>query len=228
MGNDLTSELYEQETITIVIAERFRLVRAGLRALISQEPRFRVLGEVARPDSFEEAIRSFRPDLLVAEVCYDGDHVLPQLKMLCSMPEPKARVLVVSNHEEPVLIRQTMQTGVHGYLPASATVEELHSALLTVARGGSYLHPSLGWSVLDAHLASVITPRESEVIRLIARGYTTHEVADAMFISPRSVEGARASVRQKIGARTRAELFTFAHDHGYLQAGCAKRPSTVR
>lgn len=228
MGTDPTGEFLEQETITVVIAGRFKLVRAGLRALISQEPRFEVLGEVEHPDGIEETIRSLQPSILVSEVCYGGDHILPQLKILCGSPDLKAKTLVVSAHEEPLFIRQTMQTGVHGYLPASATAGDLHAAVRAVAGGGRYLHPSLAWSVLDANSTESITPRERNVINLIARGFTTHEVAEAMFISPRSVEGARASVRQKIGVRTRAELFTFAHDHGYLQVRCAIRPSPGR
>jgi two-component system, NarL family, response regulator NreC len=218
----------EQSPLTVVIAEQSGLVRAGLRALIANEPRCRVLAEVASPSGFDDAIRSHRPDLLVSEVCYRGVHALSQLEELCRRPEPSARVLVVSGHEEPTLVRETMQTGVHGYLPTSATVEELLSAVRTVADGGRYLHPSLGCSVLDANWTNCITPREGDVINLMARGFTTHEVADRLFISPRSVEGARASVREKVGAKTRSELFTFAHKHGYLLSGCVASLPTVK
>lgn len=208
---------------SVVVAEPKGLVRAGLSALLAQETRCEVMGEATGFADIVSVVNVYAPHVLVTDVCFDGVHNYGQLAQLSDTQSGRIRVLVVSDHDEPHVIRETMRAGVCGYLPKDATVEELHTAVCTVADGDSYLHHRLGCLLVGCDVSEndTITAREESVVTWAARGLTTEEVAARLFISARSVESARASIREKVGATTRAEIYTFARQQGFLNSSCS-------
>jgi DNA-binding NarL/FixJ family response regulator len=137
---------------------------------------------------------------------------------------PKVRVLLLTVHEDPALLREALRAGAAGYVIKRAVESELINAIRATATGDLYVHPSMTRSLLEdtgpapanrGELA-ILTPREIEVLRLIAAGYTNIQIADLLSISPRTVETHRANVRSKLHLDSRAELVRFAARHGLL------------
>ena len=211
--------------IRILIADDHGLMRAGLRALLEDEQDIQV---VAEGESGEEALRltgELQPDMVLLDIGMpgmDGIETTRRLKRL----NPQLRVLILTVYEEESLLREAMQAGASGYILKRAAEEELVTAIRAVWRGGTYIHPAMtGYLLKDLSPRSAskkegleeLTPREREVMRYILRGYTSRQIAEALVISTRTVEGHRASIFGKLGLKNRVELLEFAEKHGLMK-----------
>jgi len=209
----------------ILIADDHGVLRAGLRALLNAESDLEVVGEAADGNQALELARTLRPDVVVLDISMpgpDGIEVTRQLKG--EMPD--VRVLVLTVHEDDSLLRAAIRAGASGYIIKRAVEAELISAIHAACRGDLYVHPAMTRALLydllpepmsDDTLVEALTPREIEVLRLVATGYTNRQIAEELTISVRTVESHRASVMDKLDLHSRVELVRYATKQGLLE-----------
>ena len=207
----------------VALCDDHAVVRSGLRRILEAEDGLEVVGEAGTAEEAVALARATHPDVFVMDLGLPGIGGVEATRRVCCI-SPDTRVLVLTVHADLGYLRQAFEAGATGYLVKDAAVGELLQALRTVAAGGQYVHPPLGAALLspDAPPArpggpgGELSDRELKVLRLIALGHTHAEVADALFVSARTVETHCAHIHQKLGLRTRAELVRFARDAGLL------------
>jgi two-component system response regulator NreC len=210
--------------IRILIADDHGVLRAGLRALLDAEPNLEVVGEAADAHSVLDLAGDLRPDVAVLDINMpgpDGIETTRQLKELL----PDVRVLILTVHEDEGLLRAAVRAGASGYIVKRAVGTELIDAICAVWRGELYVHPAMTRNLLkelhptlasDEISVETLTPRESEVLRLVAEGHTNRQVAELLTISVRTVESHRANLMGKLGLDSRVELVRYAKRHSLV------------
>jgi DNA-binding NarL/FixJ family response regulator len=208
--------------IRILIADDHGVLRAGLRSLLALEEDFKVVGEAA---SGEEALALsgyLQPDVVLMDISMgemDGIEATGRL----AEQLPTARVLLLTVHQDPALLHEAIAAGAAGYISKRAVESELINAIRAVAGGDLYVHPSMTRALLkDRSPESVeaplirLTPREREVLKRVAEGYTNRQIADLLHLSPRTVETHRANLKAKLHFKSRVELVRYAAGLGLL------------
>jgi two-component system, NarL family, response regulator NreC len=212
-------ELSATDPITIVLADDHRVVRSGLRVLLDSDQRFTVLGEAGDVAGAVQQVRDCRPRVLVLDLNMGGESSLETIPQLRA-DWPETQIVVLTMQEDPAFARAALRAGALGYVLKDAADDELMDAVQLAARGQTYLNPQVGARLAaqppeDSHPDN-LSPRESEVLKLIALGHTNTEIAASLFLSVRTVESHRAHIQQKIGLTTRAELVGYARERGLL------------
>jgi DNA-binding NarL/FixJ family response regulator len=190
--------------IQILIADDHGVLRAGLRALLESEPDMQVVGEAADGREALRLVEELRPEILLLDVSMPGIDGIDTARQL-KKSHPKTRVLILTMHEDVVLAREALQAGASGYLIKRAVESELISAIHAVARGDMYLHPAVARALLQDTWPAPpaprpLTPRESEILRLVAQGQTNSQIAETMNLSLRTVEIHRMNLMRKLEA----------------------------
>ncbi|MBN1179428.1 MAG: response regulator transcription factor [Anaerolineae bacterium] len=211
--------------IRILVADDHGVLRAGLRALLDAEPDMTVVGEASDGDTTLRLVLARQPDVVLLDVSMpdaSGIEVTRQLKAA----HPDARVLILTVHEDVALLREAIRVGASGYIVKRAIESELITAIHAVHRGELYVHPSMTHALLqqapspppaDTALVEQLTPREIDVLRLIARGHTNRQAAELLTLSVRTVETHRANIMEKLGAQGRVDLVRYAQEHNLLE-----------
>lgn len=206
--------------ITIVLADDHQVVRSGLRMLLESDGRFAVVAESGDVTATLETVRRCRPQVLVLDLNMGGESSLDSIPQLRA-DTPDTQIVVLTMQENPAYARAALRAGAVGYVLKDAADADLMIAVERAATGRTYLTPQLGASLASAPSESEsrpgnLSPREVEVLRLIALGHTNAEIASALVLSIRTVESHRAHIQQKIRLNTRAELVAYAREHGLL------------
>src|SRR6201996_4168546 len=206
--------------ITIVLADDHRVVRSGLRMLLESDGRFTVLAESGDVAGTIEAVDRCRPRVLVLDLNMGGESSLESIPQLRG-GAPETQIVVLTMQDNPAFARAALRAGAVGYVLKDAADAELMSAVELAAEGRTYLNPELGAKLAAEPVEADtrpdnLSPREAEVLKLIALGHTNSEIASSLFLSVRTVESHRAHIQQKIRLTTRAELVAYARDHGLL------------
>lgn len=212
-------------SIRILIADDHGILRAGLRSLLNAEPDLIVVGEAGDGALALEMTRELNPDVLLLDISMPGPsgiEVTRQAKQI----QPDLRVLILTVHEDESLLQEAIQAGAAGYIIKRAVESELINAIHAIWRGDLYIHPAMTRALLKGVTTSLpasvdtpvepLTPRETEVLRYIALGYTNQQIADTLQISVRTVEGHRANLMDKLGLKARLELVRYARQQGLL------------
>ena len=215
--------------IRVLIADDHAVLRAGLRMLLDAEPDIEVVGEARDGLEVLTRVRALAPDVLLLDLAMPGMGGLEVLRRVREM-SPQTRVLILTMHEEEEYLREALRAGGAGYVLKRAAAEELLSAIRAVYHGGVYLHPEHTRRLLEEMVSREVhgpepetetepplSPREREVLRLIALGYTNQQAADALYLSVKTVETYRARLMAKLGLRTRAELVRYALQRGWIR-----------
>jgi DNA-binding NarL/FixJ family response regulator len=212
---------------TIVIAEDHTILRAGLRELLSSDPSLEVIGEAANGIEAMQAVERLQPDLLMLDLGMpkvDGLSVLKEMKRAARA----TRILVLTMHRSEQYILEAFKNGADGYCLKEDSPGELLVAVKSVLAGKSHISSDISGKVLRGYLndpdcgeairpvASRITSREREVIKLVGEGYRTREIAELLCISPKTVEKHRANIMEKLGAHSSVELAVYAAGMGLV------------
>ena len=207
--------------ISILIADDHRIMRAGLKSLLYFEKNMEVVGEATTGEEAIIAVQSLHPDVILMDIGMPGNENLEALREI-TQNMPGTRVLILTMHEDVVLLQECLRAGAAGYIVKGAAESELVDAINAVAKGIIYVHPSLMRALIelptgrDSHVTpdpDQLTSREIEILRFIAQGYTNRQVADTLLISIRTVETHRANLMEKLNLHSRSELIRYANTH---------------
>jgi DNA-binding NarL/FixJ family response regulator len=207
-----------------VLADDHALVRAGVRALLEKIQGVEVLAEAGDGREALELIGKFKPDVVLLDIAMPELSGLDVLRQTVTQL-PNIKVIVLSIHETEEYAVHALRSGAAGFLPKTAASVELELALKTVVRGGRYLSPQISkLSQSDQHSASDVrpmitelTPRQSEVLEMIARGLSTKDIARALKISAKTVETHRAQLMERLKIYEVAGLVRYAIRAGLVR-----------
>ena len=209
--------------ITIVLGDDHNIVLKGLRALLESQPGFSVIGEATDGLKVSNLAEQLKPDILVVDLMMPGlsgfDVARRVVKRL-----PKTRVIILSMYSSEPHVVEALQSGAMAYVVKDASPEELATAIREVSAGRRYLSAPYSNELIDTYLKrpggvdpyDTLTPREREVLHLVAEGMTSGEIAGRLFISPRTAESHRANLMRKLGLRSRTDLVRFAFQRGIV------------
>jgi|RhiMetdeSRZDD1v2_1073273.scaffolds.fasta_scaffold25594_6 DNA-binding NarL/FixJ family response regulator len=201
---------------TLLLADDHAIVMEGLASLLRGE--FSLVGAVADGARLIEAARQHRPDIIVTDVAMPGMSGLEALRQLRA-EAINAKVVFLTMHADAQLAAEALRAGAAGFVVKHAAGKELVAAIHTVLRGGRYLPAQLASGVLTAlangepQEVGSLTPRQRQVVTMIAEGLTMKEVAAALGLSPRTVEAHKYQVMQTLGLQTTADLIRYALEH---------------
>jgi DNA-binding NarL/FixJ family response regulator len=205
--------------VRILLADDHVLVADALKSLL--EPTYEVVGLVADGRALLEAAKRLKPDLIVVDVGMpqlNGLDATRQIKRLL----PSVKVMVVTMNEDSALVAEAFRAGASGYILKHSAAQELLQAIQEVVRGASYLSPRITQGAVSALLrgdnadserARDLTPRQREVIQLLAEGRSMKEIADILTISLRTVAAHKYRVMEMLDIRTNADLYRYAVKH---------------
>jgi two-component system response regulator NreC len=206
--------------IRVVLADDHALMRRSLRALLEGEEDVDVVGEAGELASAVRHVQARQPNVLVLDIRMPDGSSVETIKKLRERA-PDTQVVVLSMNDSPVFGQRALTSGALGFVLKEHADSELPEAVRAAASGAEYISPRVA-PRLEALRRSIaeddLTPREVEVLRLIALGHTSVEIAGKLHISPRTVESHRARIHSKLGLATRAELVRHALGRGLLRA----------
>jgi DNA-binding NarL/FixJ family response regulator len=204
---------------SVVLADDHAMFREGVKKIIQQIADVTVSGEAKDGLELLELLKKSCPHLVVLDLS------MPNLRGLEAIREikrtyPQVKVLVLTMHKKKEFIRQAMRDGADGFLLKEDAGSELFRAVQTVRNGGKYLSPLLGvaWLSLaaDKDQTEILTIREREVLKLLAEGKRTNEIAAALYISPYTVRRHRSNIMTKLDLKTLADLLKYAISKSYV------------
>lgn len=211
--------------IRIVVAEDHAMIRAGFAALIDAEPAMRVVGQAADGAQAVALTRQHHPDVVLMDVQMPGTNGLEATRQILQDASlASTRVLVVTTFDVDEYVYEALQAGASGFLLKGMQPVELIHAINVVVQGDALLAPSVTRRMIDefararaprsSQLASSVTDREREVLRLLARGRSNQEIADALYVSPFTVKSHVSSLLMKHQLRDRVQLVVLAYESG--------------
>ena len=207
-----------RHSTSVVLVDDHPVVRDGLSYLLGEQSDFRVLGEAANADEALRVIRETGPDLLILDLSLEGQDAIPLIERLRE-ERPALRILVLSMHDEELYAERLLALGIKGYVMKQEEPSEFLRALRKVAAGETYLSARLsarlaGRAGRGARGAPVqggrLTPREEDVLRLVAEGLGTREIATRLEMSVKTVDSHRRNIREKLGLATSRDLVRYA------------------
>ncbi|HKI86552.1 MAG TPA: response regulator transcription factor [Thermoanaerobaculia bacterium] len=210
--------------IRILIADDHAVVRSGLREILRSDAELEVVGEAENGDETLSLAPALHPDVVLLDITMPPDGGIETARRLHEN-QPDVMVLIVTMHENHALLEEALRVGAVGYLIKRAEESEILSAIHAVSRGEMYVHPSMTRALLhkpepaqperEAPIEP-LTPRELDVLRLLAKGNTNKQSAALLGISVRTVENRRANLLGKLGISSRVELVSYAEEHDLI------------
>ncbi|MBA2393603.1 MAG: response regulator transcription factor [Ktedonobacteraceae bacterium] len=238
----MTTEPVEIAQLRILLADDHDILRQGLKLLLEAQPDLRVVGEARTGRSTLEQVAALQPNIVVLDISMpdiDGLKACQQIRK----QYPAIQVLILTMHESEEYFLQALRMGATGYLVKKAAPAELCAAVRIVAQGGAFLYPGLAKALVRAYVQqspqanqknlpdtptqqpggaklsqvfSALTPRELEVLKLVAEGHTNQEIADLLVLSIKTVQAHRANVMDKLGLHDITHLVRFAIHYGLI------------
>jgi DNA-binding NarL/FixJ family response regulator len=212
--------------IRILLADDHALVRRGLRMVLDSQPDLEVVAEVG--DGAQAVQRALLPDVDLAIL----DVTMPRMTGLAAARElgrqrPELRVLILSMHENEQFLYEALKAGASGYVLKSAADRDLVEACRAARRGEPFLYPGAVTALIrdfldrerngDSLREDPLTPREQDIVKLIAESYSNQQIADALVISVKTVERHRANILEKLGMHDRVQLTRYAIRRGLIE-----------
>ncbi len=213
--------------IRVMIADDHAILRAGLRMLVNAQADMEVVSEAFDGEKAVQTARETRPDVALLDLTMPrvgGMKALQEMARDCR----ETRVLVLTMHDDPAYLRSALAAGASGYLLKRAVDAELIAAIRAVHRGGVFVDPRLANILVQDVLekrskknspkrpVNILSQRELQVLTLVARGYTSAEIAKQIFVSVKTIETYRSRLAEKLGLRSRRDVIRFAVQMGLL------------
>ncbi|MDB5983157.1 MAG: LuxR family transcriptional regulator [Pseudomonas sp.] len=204
----------------LLLVDDHVLIRAGVRALVSDIPGYAVIGEANDGAQLLDLARQLRPDIILLDISMKDTNGLDALEKLLPVL-PDSKVLILSMHTDPQMIMRALEMGAHGYLLKDATGTELEQALEALRNNERYLSPAIAHTVINQALISAqtsrpeqvethnLTARQLEILRLIVRGKSTREIASGLGLSIKTVETHRSQIMKRLQIYDVAGLVLF-------------------
>jgi len=212
--------------IRIFIADDHAVFRNGLKMLLEKEPDFEVVGEAENGFDTIRVVKEIELDVLLLDVSMPGlaGAKVAEEVLKC---KPKLNIVVLTMHEDEYYLQEFFRLGVQAYVLKKSTGTDVAQAIRAVQKGKRYVDPSLADLVISSYVGrqpkkqrtqrlDLLTPRELEVLKLLAYGHTNGEIAEKLCISERTVETHRTNIMAKMEFKSRADLVRFAIDNGML------------
>jgi DNA-binding NarL/FixJ family response regulator len=205
----------------VLLADDHALVRAGLRALLDRIPNVEVVGEAEHGAEAVKLAAQLRPDVVMMDLSMPILNGIEATRRTVKL-RPRPRVLVLSMHDDTEYVRKALSAGASGYLLKTAPRRELELALAAVIRGEIWISPSISRSVIDdigrrAPHHDELTPRQREILQLIAEGHTTKQIARRLHIGVKTVETHRAQLMERLDIHNIAGLVRYAIRSGIIR-----------
>ena len=207
----------------ILVADDHTLVRAGLTSLIARLPEMEVVGEAADGRQALRMVRDLLPDIVLMDISMPGLNGLEAAERIHGI-HPKTKIIILSMHANEEYVAQALKAGASGYLLKDAATAELEMALKSVSMGQFYLSPAISRQVVDNFLhggptgVDVLTPRQREILQLIAEGKSTRDIAETLHLSVKTVETHRAQLMDRLDIHDVAGLIRYALRKGLITA----------
>lgn len=209
--------------ITMVLADDHVVLRVGLRAFLEEQtdPTIEVVGEASTGEEAIDLVERLRPDILLLDLAMPGLGGMGATIELRRRGS-QVRILILTQYAESVYLRRVLEAGANGYILKTARGEELLSAIRAVMTGGTYIDPSLAGKLVNRTLSDKdppasdeeayarLTPRERQVLKLVAEGYSNKEIAASLDLAVKTVMAHRANLMDKLDIHNRSKLIQFA------------------
>ncbi len=205
-------------SIRILIVDDHSVLRAGIRALLDMQPDFEVVGEAGNGQEAIARVRELRPDVVLMDIGMPGMDGLAATREIKSF-QPDTKILILTQHENKEYVLPSLKIGASGYVLKRADGDELLQAIRRLFAGETFFDPRVTGLLADNDRHSVqkavdpfdtLTEREREVLIMLARGSTYQQIADALFITVKTVDFHRANIMRKLGISSRSELVRYA------------------
>jgi two-component system, NarL family, response regulator NreC len=213
------------DTIRILLVDDHSVLRAGLRALLDSEPDMRVVGEASTGEEALDRVSLLKPDVVVMDLSMPGMGGLEATRQIAANG---TRVLVLTMHAEDEYLLAVLEAGGSGYVRKTSADQDLTQAIRTVSRDEVFLYPNAAKLLLQGYRVrgepsapdplQKLTERERDVMMYTAEGFSSSEIGEKLFISPKTVDTYRSRIMEKLGLTHRSELVRHALQAGLLKA----------
>ena len=205
------------KTVRILIVDDHSVVRRGVRAMLAQNRRWKICGEAAGGDEAVEKAKRLRPDIVVMDITMDNVSGLEATRQILRA-STHSRILILTMHESEQVVAEVLKAGAHGYVLKSDADRDLLAGIQALAQGGTFFTSKVARMVVDGYLESrsrtadsqTLSPRQREVLRLLAAGKANKEVAFELGISSKTIEVHRRDIMQKLGFTSFSDLVRYA------------------
>jgi DNA-binding NarL/FixJ family response regulator len=224
-SNASRSWRFRLSPIRVLLADDHTLFRAGIRSLLERLPDLVVVGEACDGHEAIRLVEELHPDVVFADIGMPGLNGLEVTARIAKL-DATARVVVLSMHKSAEYVLQALRAGAAGYLVKGSDVSELEMAVRAVARGETYLSPVVSKAVVDAYVSrtgesddplSALTPRQREILQMVAEGCTSKEIAKRLGVTPKTVDVHRGQLMERLDIHDLAGLVRFAMRVGLVE-----------
>lgn len=213
------------DPIRVLIADDHTIVRAGMRLLLGTEPDMQVVGEALNGAEAVSLAESLQPNLILMDIAMPGTNGLEATRQIKAR-WPQIAILILTMHRTPEYFFEVLKAGASGYVLKAASTTELLDAIRAVARGEVFLYPAVASYLVQDYLhrqddmdeagLAPLTPREKEILRLLAEGYSNSEIAERLTLSPSTIHSHQSNLMKKLSLGSRHELIRYARKRGLL------------
>ena len=213
--------------ITIVLADDHVLLRSGLKLLLEREPFFKVVGEASDGEEALRVLQEKKPDIIILDISMPNTDGIECIKEIKSRGL-KTKIIVLTMHEDENYIKEVMRSGAVAYVQKGSVDTELFLAIREVSKGMIYLSPKDSRSLLNMLVAeplqkvkeddpyTILSSREREVLKLLARGYSLKEIGDNLFLSIKTVDTYKTRIMEKLNFTKKSQLVSYALKYGFI------------
>ena len=223
------------QKITVLLADDHTVVRQGLRALLEAEEDMSVIGEAENGRQAVQMVKRLQPDVVVMDIAMPTLNGLEATRQV-TRESPKSKVLILSSYSDDEYVQQLTDAGAAGYLVKQTAAQDLVSAIREARKGNAFFSPAISKRLLEHYRASIgkppgekknpkLTPRELEVLQLIAEGFANKQIAGELFISIKTVEKHRQQLMNKLDIHDVAGLTRYAISKGVIESSKGVLPS---
>ena len=212
------------DKIKVLVVDDHTLMRDGIRALLGIHDDIDIVGEASEGKEACQKTQELAPDVIIMDIAMPGIDGLEATRRI-KKQNPKAKIMILTQYDNKEYMLSAIKAGASGYLPKRALGTDLVSAIHIIYRGDFFIYPSVASALIEHyqhHQAentdpyNRLTPRQREILKLIAEGHTIKEIAAAVFISPKTVQSHRAELMENLGLHNRTELIKYAAHKGLL------------